>query len=196
MNNQIALNNELSAKDDSAVKDAIERINALYAPICENAQNLRTMFDERGIKNRIAFYNNHAVAVGDGYVNELYPIPIVTATLAGVSVDIGFDLVSHNGKIGTMEFTVDKAVLIALDFSKLTGFEFAIFGVEHYHDEYWFGDVEATKKLIENCDEQQFHIGFEFSDLVELYNILNVFIGANDLNSGEGDSAPKMLDKK
>lgn len=181
MDKEMALLSELTEKDgeteqdEIAAKEAIERLNALYATVCNNAQAVRKMFTDSGIESREGFYNNHAVAVGDGYITEMYPIPVVTAKIKGVAVDIGFDIVTRNGNIGFVEFTVDKDVLIGLDFSKLTEYEFAIYGVEHYLTDYWFGDVAAAKELIQKSDEKQFHIGFEFPDMRVLKKMLETF---------------------
>lgn len=204
MDNKIAPKNEVSVKEwtsekeGDTVKDAIERLNALYASACENADAVRKMFTDRGVKSKFGFYNNHAIAVDDGYIYELYPIPIVTLELDGVSADIGFDIVSRNGNIGFLELTVDKAVLVEFDFTKLTEYEFAIYGVEHYLDDYWFGDIEATKEMIEKSDEKQFHIGFEFPDMAVLKKLLDAFcVVTNGASSEITDVADhKMLGKK
>lgn len=189
--------NGSSENNEVTVRDAIERLNGLYAAVWENSQTVRQMFTDRGIKSRFGFYNNHAVAVGDGYVNELYPIPIVTAAVGGVSADIGFDIVSRNGSIGFLELTVDKAVLLGLDFSELAGFEFAIFGVEQYHTDYWSDDVAATKARIEHSEEKQFHIGFEFADMPVLIKLLNIFCYASGVKFEIQDGAhQKMLGEK
>lgn len=202
MDNKVAKRGEVAIRDDASeedevdVIDAIERLNAIYATVCKNSQAVRKMFVDCGIECRDGFYNNHALAVGDGYINELYPIPVVTAKVKGVAVDIGFDIVSREGNIGFAEFTVDKAVLAALDFSKLSVYEFAVYGVEHYHTEYWFGDVAATKELIAKSDEKQFHIGFEFSDMVVLKQLLDIFFVVTSEVSCGDDGDKKMLDEK
>lgn len=203
MNNKLTTLSNVTAEDGASseyeanVIDAIERINALYESVCKNAQTVRKLFVDCGMECRDGFYNNHAIAVGDGYINELYPIPIVTAKFKGVSVDIGFDIVSRNGNIGFSEFTVDKAVLIELDFSKLSAFEFTLFGVENYHTDYWFGDIASTKEHIAKSDEKQFHIGFEFSDMNTLKQILDIFfVVTSGVSFGLIDGDKKMLDKK
>lgn len=181
MDNKVATLNNITqdggASEDEEVnaKEAIERLNAVYASVCQHAQAVRKMLTDSGIENREGFYNNHAVAVGSGYITEMYPIPVVTAKIKGVSVDIGFDIVTRNGNIGFVEFTVDKNVLIRLDFSKLTEYEFSIYGVEHYLTDYWFGDVAAAKELIKKSDEKQFHIGFDFPDMNALKKMLETF---------------------
>lgn len=203
MNNKLVTKSNVTAEDgvsgeyEANVIDAIESINALYASACKNAQAVRKLFVDCGMECRDGFYNNHAIAVGDGYINELYPIPIVTAKFKGVSVDIGFDIVSRNGNIGFSEFTVDKAVLVEIDFSKLSAFDFAIYGVENYHTDYWFGDITSTKELIAKSGEKQFHIGFEFPDMIVLKQILDIFFGVTSgVSFGSIDSDKKMLDKK
>lgn len=196
-NKKIALKIEEQAGDEVSLKDAIERLNALYAAVCENANTVRNMFTAGGIKNKFGFYNNHAVAIDDGYINELYPIPIVTAERVGVAVDIGFDIVSRNGNIGFVELTVDKTVLVGIDFSRLAQFEFAIYGVEQYLTEYWFGDAAQALAQIKESDEKQFHIGIEFVDMAALDRILDIFFGGVNGLGGDGAGAPlKMLDKK
>lgn len=197
-NGALSLTDASSEENEVTVKDAIERINALYEAVCENADAVRKTFSDRGVKTKFAFYNNHAVAVGDGYVNELYPIPVVTVEACGVAADIGFDIVSRDGNIGFLDLTVDKAVLIDLDFTKITEFEFSIFGVEHYLNEYWFDDVEATKQMIKKSDEKQFHVGFEFSDMTELKKLLDAFfVVTSGVDGGTADDpGRKMLGEK
>ncbi len=111
-----------------------------------------------------------------GYMNEVYPIPVITAAIGGVAIDVGFDLVKRNGNIGFIELAVDRSVLAVFDFTKLSGMSFAIYGVEEYLTDYWSGDVREMQKRIAASAETKFHIGMEFGDMRELQSIFDIFM--------------------
>ncbi len=70
-NNGLATNACGVSKSDAfdenvcAVASEVEKLNALYSTVCAHAAVARKMLSDRGIKSKIGFYNNHAIAIPD-----------------------------------------------------------------------------------------------------------------------------------
>ena len=74
----------------------INKLNSIYANVLKLAEEIGGELAKIGVKHKIGFYNNHEIKVGNKFIKEIYPIPIIYIKKGNVEVDIGLDLVSSD----------------------------------------------------------------------------------------------------
>ena len=104
----------------------------------------------------VGYYNGHYYkGVSGEYEKAYFPIPEVT--VKGLcDIEIGIDKISITTKL-----TRDTA--LAYDYGKIKGYDFEVYGVENYLEDYYTDGctIDAMLENIRNSDEKD--IGFSFS---------------------------------
>ena len=152
----------------------IQELNKIYQKALENAEVVCNDFSVCNIKHKVGFYNNHEIKGENGFIKEIYPIPVISCIINNIKIDIGFDVISTTNYMGFLELTLRKTEILDFNFNKLKNFKFEIYGFKNFKDDYYWGNIEKTKLMIKNSKEIKFHIGIDFSSLQELKELLEI----------------------
>ena len=155
----------------------ITELNNLYEPALATIELLCKTLNSKKIDYKLGFYNNHEIKVNNQFVKEFYPIPVISCKTNNIDIDIGIDLANDNNYIGFIELTLSKKDILSFDFYKLDSFDFEVYGLEDYLDDYYFGDLEKTKELINYSTEKKFHIGINIKNINQIKTFIQKIRG-------------------
>lgn len=159
------------------MKNKISKLNNLYQPTMDTIALICKILNTKKLNYKLGFYNNHEIKVDNQFIKEIYPIPVVSCKANNIDIDIGIDLATDNNYIGFIELTLSKKNILLFDFNKLKNYDFEIYGLDNYLEDYYFGDLEKTKELINHSTEKKFHISINIKDINQIETFIEKIRG-------------------
>ena len=130
------------------------QLNEIYAKLDKKAQDIAKL-----LGCDYGYYNGHYHKNETGnYEKDYFPIPVISVKgLCDVEIDL-------DGISVTAKLTKDRA--ISYDFEKIKSFNFEVYGVENYlEDFYVLGDTIASMiEKLSNCKEENVFFSFYFTN--------------------------------
>ncbi len=90
------------------------------------------------------------------------------------NIDIGIDAIPSTSYLGFIELTIAKDNILEFNFKKLTKIKFSIYGYENCLNDYYIDNIDTCIKNIKKSTETLFHIGIDFSNIDELFQLLQI----------------------
>lgn len=151
------------------LKKTMEELNRVYAPLKEKAVRIVNTLKKLDAEVEWAWYSGHSVSRKGELVYEEFPIPVITVKDV---CEIGVDLkgLFIEGKVFASESD-------EVDFSKLEGLHFCVYGADAYLEDLYDSARDSITDLEEalfDTEEFELCINVEFKDTPQLGEIVRV----------------------
>ncbi len=136
-------------------------LNLVYRKLEEKATELSMPFVKihSVFKHKIAYFSGHYRKDEHSlYKMDFYPIPVISIKgFCDIEVDV--DRVCISTKLS-------KKDAIAFDYKKLEAYDFEVYGVKNYLDDFYIKgqDINDLKRNIESSKESEIGFSFKFDD--------------------------------
>lgn len=131
-------------------------LNNIYEKLHLEKEIIKEVLDSKNHDYEIGYYPFHSIKNNDVFSLEQYPIPVFSVNKR---IDIGIDI--HHI---FFEFRFKREKAIDLDFFKLQGYTFEVYGIQNYLEDYYINNnIEGIKVLIEKSSEKEIGISIHIS---------------------------------
>lgn len=153
----------------------IQQLNDIFEPLHKKFKELKSILKEHDFNcYKAGWYNMHSVKYNDDFINEYFPIPVLSVEGVG---DIGINL--DYIFIETI-ISKEKAELLRLDY--FTDYSIEIYGVEDYLKDYYQPNIEKEiykEKICKSC-EKEFHFTINLLGYISVDEIINIIFKLRD----------------
>ena len=149
-----------------------DQLNEFYKNLDDKANQIRNVLMKNGFRVEKGYFNGHYYnkdAFGN-YVKDYYPIPVIE-----VMELCDIEIVGPHINIST-KTSLKNA--IHLDYEKLSGYYFEVYGVVDYLADYYKSGEDIVKlyKNLEACKEKEIGYAFSFANNTPLDVILKFIV--------------------
>ncbi len=120
-------------------------LNEIYTKLHDDKNRVIAYLEELGYPYQVAYYPHHSFKKDNEFYLEEYPIPVIT--LNGL-LDIGIDV----DKI-FFEFRLDKEMALEFDFHIFEMYQFEVYGVDDFYDDFYFDNIDEIHSNILSSEE-------------------------------------------
>ena len=138
----------------------LETLNNIYEELHNDKNIIIEYLNENEIPYTVGYYPFHSFKNEEGFYLEQYPLPVITISSM---IDVGIDL----DKV-FFEFKFTKDTAVEFDFHLFDMFQFEVYGVLDYYNDYYFGNIDEINNNILQSNEEEIGI----SILINKENIL------------------------
>ena len=137
-------------------------LNDIYHKVNQRKQELIKYIEEVGYTFKCNYYAHHWIRVNRKWVEEEYPIPVITIDGFG---DLGVDI-DHI----FLELILSKKKALVLDYRQFEPLEFEVYGAESFLEDFYQAEMnlEEIKSRIQESHDAQIGISFFFTDLTSM----------------------------
>lgn len=153
----------------------IQQLNDIFEPLHRKFNELKMILKRHGLDYYNAgWYNMHSVKYSDGFIEEYFPIPVLSVEGVGdIGINLDYIFIETNISKGKAEF-------LALD--RFTEYDIEIYGVEDYLKDYYEPNIEqySYKEKIHKSSEKEFHFTINLLGDISLSEVINVIYKLKD----------------
>ncbi len=149
--------------------NTLETLNNIYSKLHEEKNQITDYLTENDIPHNVAYFPFHSFKQDDEFYLEQYPIPVIQVMN---KIDVGID----TDKV-FFEFRFLREAALEFDFKVFEMFDFEVYGIEDYYDDFYFDNIEEIHTNIMNSTEEEIAI----SILITKDNLLEDTITIIDL---------------
>ncbi|MDL2292654.1 DUF3201 domain-containing protein [Acholeplasma sp. OttesenSCG-928-E16] len=131
-------------------------LNEIYDKINQKKELIITYLAESGFELSSGFFNGHFCKIGNSFLEEKYPIPVITVNEV---IDIGVDIDNI-----FLEFRVTKEFALNINYHIMPR-PFELYGLNDFLDDLYNKDLDINeiKQKIIDSNETEFGLTFSFS---------------------------------
>lgn len=151
----------------------IKELNDFYKLLDDRANEIVSSFlkTHGGFKHTIGYYNGHYSKDDDGnYKLDYYPIPVISVfNICDIEINL------YNTSLSTK---LKRKNALAFDYSKLKDYDFEVYGVDDYLDDYYVkgNSIESLMKNLRESKEENIGFAFSFDKNIDGEQILKFII--------------------
>ncbi len=158
----------------------IYQLNKFYQPALDKIEQIKLLLNSKNLPCSMEFYNNHEIKIKNKFIQEKYPIPVISSKINNIAVDIAVDVATDCDYLGFVDLILSKQDILKFDLIIFNNLQFSIFSDINYQEDLYFGDIEKTKQNIENSQENLFHIEINLKNFEQVLYIINLLEKINE----------------
>lgn len=142
-------------------------LNNIYQGLHKEKQEIIELIELHEYSYTTGYFPFHAFKKNNEFMLEQYPIPVITVNNR---FDIGVDLYQI-----FIEFKLPMSVAMSFDFHLLDMYQFEVYGIDDYYDDYYFEDIDQIHQNLASSDEEEIGISILINKEDIKESVLNVF---------------------